>query len=68
MQMNDVNTTYLWHFRLGHSGVKRMKKFHTDGLLKSLGFDSFDVCEPFLVGKMTKTPFYGMMEQTSDLL
>ena len=25
--------TYLWHCRLGHIGVKRMKKLHTDGLL-----------------------------------
>ena len=28
---NDGNT-YLWHCRLGHIGVKRMKKLHADGL------------------------------------
>ena len=27
---NDDNTTYMWHCRLGHIGVKRMKKLHTD--------------------------------------
>ena len=39
---------------LGHIGVKRMKKLHADGILESL-----DACEPCLMGKMTKTPFFG---------
>ena len=30
---NDDNSTYLWHCRLGHIGIKRMKKLHSDGLL-----------------------------------
>ena len=49
--------------RLGHIGIKRMKKVHADGLLESLGG-----CEPCLMGKMTKTPFSGTMERASDLL
>ena len=40
---------------LGHIGVKRMKKLHEDGLLESLDYESFDTCEPYLMGKMTKT-------------
>ena len=44
---------------LGHIGVKRMKKIHKDGLLESLDYESFDTCEPCLMGKMTKTPFSG---------
>jgi hypothetical protein len=40
-----------------------MKKLHVDGLLESL-----ETCEPFLMGKMTKTPFFGTMERASDLL
>ena len=48
--------------RLGHIGVKRMKKLHKDGSLESLGYESFDACEPCLLGKMTKTPFSGTME------
>ena len=35
---ND-SATYLWHCRLGHIGVKRMKKLHTDGLLESLDYE-----------------------------
>ena len=45
-----------------------MKKLHKDGLLESLGYESFDACEPCLLGKMTKTPFSGTMEQATDLL
>ena len=59
---NDC-ATYLWHCRLGHIGVKHMKKLRADGLLESL-----DACEPCLMGKMTKTPFSGTMERAIDLL
>ena len=42
IKLNDDNTTYLWHCRLGHIGVKRMRKLHSDGLLESLDFDSLE--------------------------
>jgi hypothetical protein len=45
-----------------------MKKLHSDGLLDSLDFESFDMCEPCLMGKMTETPFFGIMERATDLL
>ena len=61
-KVNNDSATYLWHCRLGHIGVKRMKKLHSDGLLESLG-----TCEPCLMGKMTKTPFSGTMERATDL-
>ena len=54
--------------RLGHVGVKRMKKLHKDGFLESLGYESFAACEPCLWGKMTKTPFSGTMERATNLL
>ena len=31
---NNDSVTYLWHCRLGHIGVKRMKKLHKDGFLE----------------------------------
>jgi hypothetical protein len=64
----DDNATYTWHCCLGHIGVKRMKKLHNDGLLGSLDFDSFDTCEPCLLGKMTRTPFTEIVKRASDLL
>src|SRR6266511_2137303 len=45
-----------------------MKKLHEDGILESLDYESFDTCEPCLMGKMTKTPFSGTMEQANDVL
>ena len=61
-KVDNDSATYLWHYRLGHIGVKRMKKLHTDGLLESLDYESLGACEPCLIGKMTKTPLSGTME------
>jgi hypothetical protein len=49
-------------------GIKRMKKLYSDGLLGSLDFDSYNTCEPCLLGKMTRTPFTGFVEWAFDLL
>src|SRR3954469_24962794 len=68
IKVDNDSPTYLWHCRLGHIGVKRMKKLHADGLLESLDYESFDTCEPCLMGKMTKTPFFGTMERATNLL
>ena len=57
-KVNNDSATYLWHCHLGHIGVKRVKKLHKDRFLESLGYESFDACEPCLLGKMTKTPFF----------
>ena len=67
-RVDNDSATYLWHCRLGHIGVKRMKKLRVDGFSESLGYESFDACEPCLIGKMTKTTFSGTMERASDLL
>ena len=67
-KFNNDSATYLWHWRLGHIGVKCMKKLHADGLLESLDYESLGTCEPCLMGKMTKTPFSRTMEQATDLL
>jgi hypothetical protein len=67
-KINDDNTVYMWHCRLGHIGVRRIKELHKDGLLKSLDFDSLDRCEPCLMGEMTTTPFTGFVERATHLL
>ena len=61
-KVDNDSATYLWHRRLGHIGVMHMKKLHSDGLLESLDYESLGACEPCLMGKMTKTPFFGTME------
>ena len=67
-KVDNDSATYLWQCRLGHIGVKCVKKLHADGLLESLDYESFYASEPCLMGKMTKTPFYGSMERATDLL
>ena len=67
-RVDNDSATYLWHCRLGHIGVKRMKKLHKDGFLESLGYVSFDACEPCHLGKMTKTLFSRTMERATELL
>ena len=67
-KVDNDSATYFWHCHLGHIGVKCMKKLHKDELLESLKYESFDACEPCLMGKMTETPFSGTMERASDLL
>ena len=68
VRVNNDSAIFLWHCRLGHIDVKRMKKIHIDGLLESLDYESLGTCEPCLMGKMTKTPFSGTMERATDLL
>ena len=60
-KVHNDSATYLWHCHLGHIGVKRMKKLHADGLLGSLDYESLDACEPCLMGKMIKTPYWFML-------
>ena len=67
-KVDNDSATYLRHCRLGHIGVKRMKKLHADGLLESLDYESLGACEPCLMGKMTKTLFSGTMERATVLL
>ena len=61
-KVDNNSATYLWQCRLSPIDVKHMKKLHADGLLESLDYGSFDTCEPCLMGRMTKTPFFGTME------
>jgi hypothetical protein len=63
-----LNPTFIWHCRLGHINEKHIERLHKDGLLSSFDFESFDTCESYLLGKMTKAPFTSQSERASDLL
>ena len=67
-KVNNDSVTYLWHRRLGHIGIKRLKNLHANGLLESLDYESLGASEPCLMGKMTKIPYSGTMERATDLL
>jgi hypothetical protein len=61
-QLNDLNPTFIWHCRLGHINEKQIERLHKDGLLNLFDFESFDMCDSCLPGKMTKAPFTGQSE------
>jgi hypothetical protein len=67
-QSNDLNSTFVWHCCLGHINDKCIERLHKYYLLSSFDFESFDMCESCLLGKMTKEPFTGKSERASDLL
>ena len=56
---DNVKSSYLWHCRLGHISERHMTKLHKDGSSGSFDYESFDTCESYLLGKMTKLPFKG---------
>ena len=51
---DNLKSSYLWHFHLGHISERRMTKLHKCGSLGSFDYESFDTCESRLSGKMTK--------------
>jgi hypothetical protein len=67
-RLNDLNPTFIWYCRLDHINEKRIGRPHKDCLLSSFDFESFDTCESYLLGKMTKAPFTGQSERASGLL
>ncbi|GJS17391.1 retrotransposon protein, putative, ty1-copia subclass [Tanacetum coccineum] len=65
---HNLDSTYLWHYRLAHINKKCIKQLQHDRLLKSTDDVSFDQCESCLYGKMTKKPFPHSTERAKDLL
>ena len=51
--MNLVDQTQLWHLRLGHINMDRIRRLVTSGHLSPLDVIALPVCEPCLEGKMT---------------
>ena len=62
-RLNDLNPTNMWHCHLGHISEKHKKKLHSDGLLTSFDFESYETCEACLLEKMTMTPFIGFQKE-----
>ena len=65
---DSLNDRYLWHLMLGHIAEDRVNKLEKSRLLSPLTSESYPICESCLQGKMTKLPFVGHGERTTDLL
>ncbi|GKE40542.1 retrotransposon protein, putative, ty1-copia subclass [Tanacetum coccineum] len=64
----NMDSTFLWHCRLGHINKKRIKKLQHDELLESIDDESFDVCVSCISRKMARNPFTHASERSNDLL
>nr|GEV19963.1 hypothetical protein [Tanacetum cinerariifolium] len=65
---HNLDSTYLWHYRLAHISKKHIEKLQHDGLIESTDDESFDECVSCLSGKMTRKPFSHRTERATDLL
>ena len=50
--MNE-ESSMLWHWRLGHISIERIKKLGNDGVLSTLDFADFETCVNCIKGKQT---------------
>nr|CAN71521.1 hypothetical protein VITISV_037359 [Vitis vinifera] len=49
----NEKSSILWHKRLGHISIERIKRLVNDGVLEALDFIDFDICMDYIKGKQT---------------
>nr|GEY11897.1 hypothetical protein [Tanacetum cinerariifolium] len=64
----DLDSTLLWHCRLGHISKKCIEKLQHDGLLDSSELREFEKCISCMSGKMARKPYIHQVERAKDLL
>ena len=47
-EISPVNQTHLWHLRLGHINLERIRRMVTGGLISPLEMTDLPECEPCL--------------------
>ncbi|GJV84634.1 retrotransposon protein, putative, ty1-copia subclass [Tanacetum coccineum] len=64
----NMDSTLLWHYRLGHINEKRMEKLQHDRLQNSTDIKSLEKCVSCMSGKMARKPYSHQVERAKDLL
>ncbi|KAM1050580.1 hypothetical protein ACFX13_033042 [Malus domestica] len=64
----EVNQEKMWHLKLGHVNLDKIRKMSKDGYICPLGNDQMGTYECCLKGKMTKSPFTGKGERATEIL
>ena len=64
--MNE-ESSMLWHRRLGHISIERMKKLVNDRVLSTLDFADFETCVNCIKGKQTNKSKRGAKRRTNLL-
>ena len=65
---SSVNQTQLWHLRLGHINLDRIRRLVTCGYLNPFDVNALLVYESCLEGKMTMRPFNAKGHRVKELL
>ncbi|GJT47134.1 retrotransposon protein, putative, ty1-copia subclass [Tanacetum coccineum] len=63
----NLDSSLLWHCRLGHISKKQIEKLQHDGLLNSIDIESLGKCVSCLSGKMARKPYSHQVERAKDL-
>ena len=63
----NVESSMLWHRRLGHISIERIKKLVNDGVLGTLDFVDFETCVNCIKGKQTNKSKRGAKRSTNLL-
>ncbi|GJT29852.1 retrotransposon protein, putative, ty1-copia subclass [Tanacetum coccineum] len=64
----NLDSSLLWHCRIGHISKKRIEKLQHDGLLNSTDIKSFEKCVSCMSRKMAWKPYSHQVERSKDLL
>ncbi|GJR67984.1 retrotransposon protein, putative, ty1-copia subclass [Tanacetum coccineum] len=65
---HKLDSSYLWHCRLGHINKKRLDKLQRDGILQPTYNESLEKCKSCISRKMVWKPFPYQVERAKDLL
>nr|GEX75008.1 retrotransposon protein, putative, Ty1-copia subclass [Tanacetum cinerariifolium] len=64
----NLDSSLLWHCRLGHISKKHIEKLQHDGLLNSIDIESFRKCVSCMSVKMARKSYSHQVERAKDLL
>ncbi|GJX06750.1 retrotransposon protein, putative, ty1-copia subclass [Tanacetum coccineum] len=64
----NLDSSLLWHCRLGHISKKRIHKLQHDGLLNSTDIESLGKYVSCMSGKMARKPYSHQVERAKDLI
>nr|GEU32939.1 hypothetical protein [Tanacetum cinerariifolium] len=64
----NLDSSLLWHCRLGHINKKRIEKLQHDRLLNSTDLRDFEKCASCMSRKMARKPYIHQVERAKDLL
>ena len=67
-ESSSINQAQLWHLRLGHINLDRIRRLIRYGYVNPLDVNALPVCESCLKGKMTMRPFKAKVHKAKEVL